>query len=230
MGAKWCRPGTSGGGGEWRPRHLCGFTPKGQPVWGPSLENVGEDDTYGWRTKKLKKSMNRRDMYFAVTGRESTGSCKGLRGQRAARRTRARFLNYKLRNHEPRGYEPTTGEALFDHGSCLNQSSDCDNRRKTHFALSFVMPYSRLTDVLFTNSMEMGRSKTRGGSGTRKDESSCEKPVILEPRPSEEWEKTWEGKKAGERVVKRARCESPTPTDDDDWGEWKCWSKLRRMK
>ena len=176
MGAKWCRPGTSGGGGEWPPRHLCGFTPENQPVWGPSLENVGEDDTYGWRTKKLKKSMNRRDMYFAVTGRDSTESCKGLRGQRAARRTRTRLLNYKLRNHEPWGYEPTTGEALFDHGSCLNQFSDCDNRRKTHFAMGFVMPHSRLTDVLFTNSMKIGRSKTRSGSGTRKDESSRKKP------------------------------------------------------
>ena len=173
MGARWCRPGTSGGGGKWPPRHLCGFTPKGQPVWGPSLENVGEDDMYGWRTKKLKKNMNRRDMHLAVTGRDSTESCKG---QRAGRRTRTRFLNYKLRNYEPRGYEPTTGEALFDHGPCLNQSSDCDNRQGTHLALGFAMPYSRLTDVLFTNSMEIGRSKTRSGSGTRKDESSRKKP------------------------------------------------------
>ena len=69
--------------------------------------------------------------------------------------------------------------------------------------------------------MEIGRSKTRSGSGTRKDESSCKKAVILKPRPA---------KKAGEKAVKRARCESPTPTDDDDWGGWKGSRKLPRMK
>ena len=83
MDAKWCRPGTSHGKG-WHNRYLCGFTEKNQPVWGPSLENVGKDDRYSWRTKKLETSvpdgihMNQKDMYFAVTAWALTGSGEGM--------------------------------------------------------------------------------------------------------------------------------------------------------
>ena len=165
-------------------------------------------------------------MHLAVTGPDLTESCKG---QRAGRRTRTRFLNYKLRNHEPWGYEPTTGEALFDHGCYLNQFSDCDNRRFTHHALGFVMPYSQLTDVLFTNSMEIGRSKLHSGSGTRKRDTAREKGVNLKRRPAAGWDETCKGKKA-KRGVRRKPSPSPssptempvpTPTPTDDcWGDW----------
>ena len=100
------------------------------------------------------------------------------------------------------------------------------------------MPYDPLADFLYSNSMEIGRSKMHSGSWTRKHETACKKAVNLKPRPAEEWEETWEGKKAGEKVVKRARREPspspssptempiPTPTDDE-WGEWKWWGQLR---
>ena len=86
MDAKWCRPGTSHGEG-WHKRYLCGFTGKNQPVWGPSLKNVGEDDMHSWRTKKLEPKelvhMNAKDAYFAKTACAFTDSRKGPPKKRA---------------------------------------------------------------------------------------------------------------------------------------------------
>ena len=180
-------------------------------------------------------------MYLAVT---TVRDWKCPANQRARRQTRTRLQNYRLRNFEPWGRAPT-GEDLFDQDIDLEQSFGFD-KSVIYYGLGYVMPYDPLADLIYLNSMKIGRSKMHSGSWTRKHETACKKAVNLKPRPAEEWEETWEGKKAGEKVVKRARRESrhlpspspsnptempiPTPTDDDDWGEWKGSSKLRRMK
>ena len=210
---------------------MYGFIETGEPAYGPSLDNVGKDDDYSWRTQKLVtgvpegKNLIRKTCTWQLLRRDQ--KCLA-NNKRARRQTCTRLQNYKLRNFEPWGRAPT-GEDLFDQGIFLEQSFGFD-KSVIYYGLGYVMPYDPLADLIYLNSMKIGRSKMHSGSWARKHETACKKAVNLKPRPAEEWEKTWEGKKAGEKAVKRARCESPTPTDDDDWGEWKCWSKLRRMK
>ena len=122
----------------------------------------------------------------------------------------------------------------------MEQSFHSDRRQKTYYGLGYVMPYYPLADLLYSNSMSIGRTKM---PSRRKHKKACKKAVNLKPRPAAEWEETWEGKKAGEKVVKRAIRESrhlpspsprsptemPTPTDEEEewWGEWNWWGKSK---
>ena len=212
MDAKWCRPGTSHGN-WWHNRYLCGFTEKNQPVWGPSLDNVGKDDRLSWRT---------------ITGRRP--ECQWPATERARRQTRTRLQNYWLRNFEPWGRGPT-GEDLFDQDTQVEQSFGFD-KFEIYYGLGYVMPYDPLADLVYSNSMKIGRIKMHStperAVGQRK-----RKKVSREPRPAdeEEWEETSKGKKSH----KKARRSQPQPereerwTDDNElesesWGTWTSFS------
>ena len=196
------------------------------------LDNVGKDDRYSWRTKKLVtgvpegKKLDSKDMYLAVT---TVRDWKCPANQRARRQTRIRLQNYRLRNFEPWGRAPT-GEDLFDQDIDLEQSFGFD-KSVIYYGLGYVMPYDPLADLVYSNSMKIGRIKMHStperAVGQRK-----RKKVNREPKPAdeEEWEETSEGKKARKKALKS----EPQPereerwTDDNElesesWGTWKSY-------
>ena len=72
----------------------------------------------------------------------------------------------------------------------MEQFFDSDHRQKTYYGLGYVMPYDQLADLLYSNSMSIGRAKMHNTSPTRKHKKTCKKAVNRKPRPAEEWEET----------------------------------------
>ena len=71
-----------------------------------------------------------------------------------------------LRNREPYGAAQGTGEPLFDQDLYLEQSFHSDHRESTFLVLGYVMPYDPLADLIYTNSLSIGRTKMRNTSET----------------------------------------------------------------
>ena len=214
MHAKWCRPGTSG----LLPRTLCGFTPKNQPVWGPILKDMGKNNTCSWRTNKLVtgvpdgRQIHQKDMYWAVTEArdcERIEYYKGPPSKRAKRQTRTRFQNYMLRDREPYVAAQRTGEPLFDQDSpYLKQSFDSDHER-TYYGLGFVMPHDELSDLIYTNSMRIGRAKMHSEMAQEAPWKARKKAVKRERREEED----------EARKKKKAR-----PNDEEEEESWGTWN------
>ena len=195
---------------------MCGYTPKGQPVWGPQLNDVGEDDTYSWRTKKFVSDVpagskiHEKDQYFAVTEDCLNHWCPP--SKRAKRDTRARILIYTKRIFEPFGMSQT-GEPLFDQDSpFLRQSFGCgSNHDSTWHALGYVMPHDELADLMFSNSMKIGRAK-------RHSEMAQEAPGKAREKKRRTKRALPNNEEDNEECPEMA---IETEEDDEDW--WGMW-------
>ena len=72
----------------------------------------------------------------------------------------------------------------------MEQSFHSDRRQKTYYGLGYVMPHYPLADLLYSDSMSIGRAKMHNTSPTRKHKKTCKKAVNRKLRPAEEWEET----------------------------------------
>ena len=92
-----------------------------------------------------------------------------------------------MRNFEPWGRGPT-GEDLFDQDTQVEQSFGFD-KFEIYYGLGYLMPYDPLADLVYSNSMKIGRIKMHSmperAVGQRK-----RKKVNHEPRPADE-EESW---------------------------------------
>ena len=161
-------------------------------------------------------------MYLAVT---TVRDWKCPANKRARRQTRIRLQNYRLRNFEPWGRAPT-GEDLFDQDIYLEQSFGFD-KSAIHYGLGYVMPYDPLADLIYLNSMKIGRLKMHSPPEKAMKKQRKRKKVNHEPRPAdeEEREEIWEGRAREGREPQPEREWSPwtyyrDELEEESWGAW----------